>query len=153
MKKSKIMINLESEQTRWIDISKLLHEINDRLCELYKRDYIYVKSPALYKKLVGLNDKLLLAIAKKTNTIQTFSFERIAALPEASHEKGESNLDSDLSLLQDIEIKLCEVCERYEAVLDNNPHAKPSFKDYFKPLKIEIVGFVKSARRTIYNYC
>jgi hypothetical protein len=150
---SKVIINQESEQTRLTDIAKLLHEVNERLCDLYKRDSIYTESPALYKKLVEINDKLLSKIAKKTNTAQTLSYGNIAELPEANPSENEANLGPDIDLLQDIEIKLCEVCERYEAILDNNPHAKPSFKDYFKPLQIEIVGYIKSARLTIYSYC
>ncbi|MEJ6534001.1 hypothetical protein [Pseudoalteromonas lipolytica] len=59
------MINLESNEARWAGIANLLQEINDRLCELYKRDSVYVDSPALYKALVKLNDKLLCMIAKK----------------------------------------------------------------------------------------
>ncbi len=149
----KISINFDSEYTRLTDIGKLIQEINIRLCHLYKRDYIYVDSPALYKKLVRLNDLLLSKIAKKTGTVQTHSFGLIEHLPEANNNKVDSDFGVDLDLLQDIEIKLCEVCDRYEAMLDNNPYANPSFKDYFMPIKIEVVGFIKAARRTIYSFC
>ncbi|RZD19750.1 hypothetical protein [Pseudoalteromonas sp. MEBiC 03485] len=145
------MINLESNEARWADIASLLHEINDRLCELYKRDSIYVESPALYKTLVKLNDKLLCVIAKKTNTTQTLSFASIAQLPEVSR-TDDASLSSELGLLQFIEIKLCEVCDRYEAILDNNSYATTQLKEFFRPLKIEIVGYVKSARRIIYSH-
>lgn len=144
------MINLESNEARWAGIANLLQEINDRLCELYKRDSVYVDSPALYKALVKLNDKLLCMIAKKTNTTQTLSFASIAHLPEASGE-DDASLSSELGLLQFIEITLCEVCDRYEAILDNNPYATTQLKEFFRPLKIEIVGYVKSARRIIYS--
>ena len=147
-----IAINLTTEHARLTSIATLLHEVNERLCELYKRDYIYVDSPAMYKKLVKLNDKLLSNIAKKTSTTQKLSFSTIADLPEAN-QPTDSDQGPDLELLQNIEIKLCEACERYEAILDNNPFAKQSFKEFFRPLKIEMVGFVKSARRTVYSYC
>ncbi|MDI4654260.1 MULTISPECIES: hypothetical protein [Pseudoalteromonas] len=61
-------------------------------------------------------------IAEKTNTTQTLSFASIAHLPEASGE-DDASLSSELGLLQFIEITLCEVCDRYEAILDNNPYA------------------------------
>lgn len=147
-----ITLNVSNEEQRLTHIATLLHEVSEKLCSLYKRDYIYTKSVDLYKQLVQFNDDLLSKIADKTNEKPVFHFDKIATLPRVSYDEKNKDLDNDLTLLQDIEVTLCEVCERYEAIIENNPYAKSSLKDNFRPLKIEMVSFIKSARKTIYSF-
>lgn len=145
---------------RLLTVVGTLDAINVKYAWLIENDDIW-KQYVLnqYHMLFQLNRKFMDNILKQLGiTDYAFASPQFSELtphihpPEGTADESDQSEKDELGTMMNVEIALHEVCDGYEKLLDNNPHATEEIKAFYKPYIQCHISCIKRCKRIVYSY-